>query len=146
MSRKKIPQDTKYFTYYNANPYERYTTDCVIRAVCTATEEDWYDTVISMTRFLAETGHVFHDNDGIGMYLEALGWTRMSQPKFSDGSKMPGYAFCEWLRSKGCTGNVVVNMGRGHTSVMLYTDDGYKFFDTWNVSFQKVGVWWYKED
>ena len=37
----KIPENTPSFTYYNANPKNRKTDDCVVRALCTALKQDY---------------------------------------------------------------------------------------------------------
>ena len=40
--KRKIPENTKYFTYLNLNPKNRKAGDCVIRAIAYATGLSWY--------------------------------------------------------------------------------------------------------
>lgn len=57
----KIPQNTKTFEYYNANPYYRKTSDCVVRAICTALGQDYNQTVRELTELWLETGYEFSE-------------------------------------------------------------------------------------
>lgn len=56
MKRQEKYPETSTFHYYNANPKNRITTDCVIRAITTALEQDYNKTVMEMAEMQCKTG------------------------------------------------------------------------------------------
>ena len=66
----KIPNDTITFRYYNANPKNRHTTDCVVRAICTALDQPYEQTVKELTELWLETGYDMSETKCFGKYLE----------------------------------------------------------------------------
>lgn len=67
----KIPENTEYFTYYNANPKGKHTTDCVIRAICTALGQDYKETVMELTKLWLNSGYEMGEDRCFGKYLES---------------------------------------------------------------------------
>ena len=49
MTRQQKYPDTNTFHFYNANPKNKYTGDCVIRAISTALEQSWEQTIKELT-------------------------------------------------------------------------------------------------
>lgn len=70
MKRTDRYPDTETFHWYNANPKGRITGDCTFRAVCTALEKSWEDTVMDMAEFSVRTGWAINDKKGIERYLK----------------------------------------------------------------------------
>ena len=89
--------NTDTFTYYNANPKNKITTDCVIRALCTGMEKPYNDVVMELAQMQCETGFDMSENSLIDRYLQKNGWTRCKQPKQADGTKYTGAEFCRTL-------------------------------------------------
>ena len=74
--------------FHKSNPKNRITGDCTFRAICTALEKDWKDTVMEMAEFSCQTGYAINDDKGIMKYLEKNGWIKMKQPKKINGTKI----------------------------------------------------------
>lgn len=134
-SRKKKYPDTDTFRYYNANPMNRITGDCVFRAVCTALNQSWEDTVMEMAAFSCHSGYAINDAKGFGRYLESKGWKKMRQPRKSDGTKYTGREFCEVF-----SGTCIANIGGNHT---VCIKNG-KVHDIWDSTGKCIGNYWVK--
>lgn len=148
-SRIKMYPDTKTFHYYNANPKNRITGDCTFRAICTALEKDWKDTVMEMAEFSCQTGYAINDDKGIMKYLEKNGWIKMKQPKKVNGAKYTGSEFCQYLNDhfpngKGIS-NIVANIGCHHIVCIRFTDGEFKVNDIWDSSHNCIGNYWIKK-
>lgn len=141
MKRQEKFKNTATFTFYNANPKNRITGDCVVRAIATATEIPYNDVVQGMTEIYIKTGYVWNDSKGIAKYMEAIGWTKHKQPKKPDGTKYTGAEFCRRIQ-KGAEnlGAVVANIGGHHTVAII---DGV-IFDTWDSTRGCIGNYWVK--
>ena len=57
MRREDKYPDTSTFKYYNANPKNRITTDCVVRAICTALMIPYNQVVMEMAKLQCDTGY-----------------------------------------------------------------------------------------
>ena len=66
----KIPENTTTFRYYNANPRNKHTTDCVVRAICTALDQPYNKTIKELSELWIETGYQMSDVKCYGKYLE----------------------------------------------------------------------------
>ena len=75
MKRQDKYPDTNTFHFYNANPHNRFTTDCVIRAISTATEIPYNQVVMEMAEMQCKTGFDPSENKLIDKYLTSKGWT-----------------------------------------------------------------------
>ena len=139
MARKTREQkypNTKTFTFYNANPKGRYTGDCVFRAICTALEQTWEQTVMEMAELSCKNGYALNDTKGIAKYMEYKGWKKMNQPRKHDNTKYTGKEFCKIFK-----GTCVANIGGGHT---VCIKNG-KVHDTWDSTDGSIGNYWVKE-
>lgn len=145
MRRRKIPSNTNYYTYYNANPSEQVSADCVIRAVSVVESEDWYSTLMDMTIVLAESDDVFCSDSGLKTYMQRRGHTIHKQVRKYDNTKLTGIEFCKYLEENGYQNPVLAKIGAHHVTSFVRTEEGYKVYDTWNCSWEKVGIWWSKE-
>lgn len=56
-SREKKYPTTNTFTFYNANPKGRLTTDCVARAIALASGQSYRETVLGLTYMQLNTGY-----------------------------------------------------------------------------------------
>lgn len=139
MKREQKYQDTYWFHYYNANPSNRLGGDCVIRAICTATNISWemiYDQ-------LCEIGRHYHyvpnDKAVYEKLLKNLGWVKCKQPRKDDGTKFTGKEFCAVVAQPNKS--YVVNMGTHH--IVCVKDC--KVWDIWNSSLGTVGNYYVKQ-
>ena len=64
----KIPNDTDTFKYYNANPTNKHTGDCTIRAICTALEQPYEQTVKELVELWLKTGYEMTDSRCFNKY------------------------------------------------------------------------------
>lgn len=139
MKRNERYQDTTTFTFFNANPKNRFTTDCVIRAISAATTTPYNQVVMDLATIQCETGYDDGEPRVYGKYLENLGWTKRPQPRKADGSKYTGAEFCRKVARAGAT--YVAHLG-GHHIVAIVDK---KVLDTWDCTTKCIGNYWVKE-
>ena len=58
------------FEYYNANPYNRDISDCVIRALSVLTNRTWNETYDELTRLAGDVGLMFDRVEFVEDYLD----------------------------------------------------------------------------
>ena len=133
----KIPNDTETFKYYNANPKNKHTTDCVVRAICTALEQDSDHTVKELTELWLQTGYEMSELKCFGKYLESKGFVKHKQPRKPDNTKYTGKEYCSRLVDKSPR---IVNIG-GHHMVAIVND---KVYDIWDSADGCIGNVWTK--
>ena len=144
---KKIPQDTEYYHFYNANPKGHRTTDCVIRALATALNQTWEQTYRELFEIAMKKCTPPEDESTTNEYLKRKGAIRIAQPKRLDGTKLTGEEVCFLIQDGSFVDNdgvylpysrYFINIGTHHASCII---DG-KINDIWNCSCDKVGVMW----
>ena len=143
MKRQEKYPDTRTFHFHNQNPYNRFTTDCVVRALSLATGIPYTNVVIDLAKLQCKSGFDDGDERIYGKYLESKGFTRFKQPRKYDNTKFSGKEFCNWLYAKGYDG-VVCNIGAHHVTAIMPFESGYKVCDTWDSSEGCVGIYWAK--
>ena len=146
----KYPETTS-FIYYNRNPKNRITGDCVIRAISTALDKDYNETIRELAEIMCKTAYCMLDHKGYGEYLKSKNWIKHPQLKHNDNTKYTGKQFATWLSvnyPNGEIGNVFCHIG-GHHVVCFkptYHGDGincrYKCHDIWDSTDGCVGNWW----
>lgn len=138
-ARTDIYPETRTFHYCNANPKNRITGDCTFRAVCTALEQTWEQTVMEMAELSCRTGYAINDKKGIERYLKEKGWTKHSQPRKADNTKYTGAEFCTMIAKKN---KRYICMIGGHHIVAVV--DG-KVNDIWDSTVKTIGNYWTKD-
>lgn len=158
MTRQQKYPDTRTFHFYNANPKSRITTDCVIRAISTATGIPYNTVVMELAEIQCETGFDPSEKSTYGKYLESKGWKKYKQPKRTDGTKYTGEDFCRiqqnyagskwnydhWENDDAeirCSDKIVANIGGGHVVAIM---DG-QVWDIWDSTGGCIGNYWTKE-
>lgn len=134
--RLKYP-DTDTFTFYNANTHNRYTTDCVPRAIATALDMPYGETVMELARLQCQTGYDDGDEKLYGLFLEKNGFVKRKQAKKKNNKKYTGKEFCKEIANGR---RIVAHIGSHH--VVAIVDD--KIYDTWDSTDGCVGVYWTK--
>ena len=121
------------FRYYNCNPHNKRTDDCVIRAIAAATGHSWERVLKDLTTCMLKDGHMLNTPELYGKYLKEHGWVKQKQPVKPNGSK---FRIKEFLRKfKGCA---VMHAGCGHVT---YVEEG-SVYDIWDTSDEIVGNYW----
>ena len=148
MRRAQKYPNTSTFYFFNANPHNRIAADCVARAISTALEQSWEQTIRELTEIGIKYGYVFNEKKCYEKYLTQKGWKKMKQPRKSDGTKFTGKEFCRNLTrydSDIDTGNtdmhhIIAHIG-GHHIVAIV--DG-KVRDIWDSTDGCIGNYWVK--
>lgn len=147
MTRQQKYPETRTFHFHNANPKNRFTTDCVIRAICTALDTTYSEVVMDLARLQCETGYDDGDDKIYDKYLISKGFVKNKQPRKEDGTKYTGKEFCKMLQQDygyviGKDIRIVAHLGGHHVVAIV---DG-KVWDTWDSTWGCIGNYWYKED
>jgi hypothetical protein len=143
MKRQEKYPETKTFHYHNANPKNRITTDCVIRAIATALDQDYNKTVMEMAEMQCKTGYDDGDAKLYDKYLQSKGWVKHSQPRKWDNTKFTGEEWCRELAQSYRTPRfqrMVANIGGHHTVAII----NYKVWDIWDSTDGCIGNYWVK--
>lgn len=150
--RRKYP-DTDYFHFHNPNPKGKLTEDCVIRAVTTALNQPYEQTIREMAEMTIKSGYMLCGTKGIDKYMQSKGWTRCKQPKKYDGTKYTGKEFCRTLyhpiyseeiqltKEDYDSSRLLVNIGGHHTVAIIHG----QIYDTWNSAEGSIGIVWVKK-
>lgn len=142
--REKYP-DTNTFTFYNRNPHNRFTSDCVIRAISTATGKPYEDVVVLLAGIQCKTGFCMNDRYGYGKLLTLYGWKMHKQPRKANGRKYTGKEFCKALKSRNLnvdhSEKIIAHIGTSHIVAIM----DYKVLDTWDSTDGCIGNYWTKE-
>lgn len=139
MTRQEKYPDTSTFHYYNANPKNKVGDDCVIRAICTALNQSWEQTVRELTEVGIKYGYVVNDPNTYKRYLKAKGWTIHKQPRKVDNTKFIGKEFCKNIVKQNQ--NYIAHIGGCHIVAII---NG-KVNDIWDSTDGCIGNYWIKE-
>lgn len=132
--RLKYP-DTKWFTYDNVNPKNRITSDCIVRAICHATESDYAETAMRISNLAIDLAIGMCDKQIVDKYLKRYYQShKNNQIRKPDNTKLTGKEFCEMFPK----GKFVISIGGHHFSCVI---DG-KIHDIWDCSDKTVGNYW----
>ena len=154
MKRSDKYRNTDTFKFVNVNPKNRITGDCVFRAFTLAMDQDYNQTVMEMAELMCKTGYAMDDTKGEEKYLALKGWTKLPQPRHSDGTKYTGREFCKVIqkhladsRVKVYAGisispNIIAHIGGNHTVAIM---DGY-VCDIWDSTDGCIGNYWIKKE
>lgn len=145
MAKRKIPSNTQYFTYYNANPKDKTTGDCVIRAISKAMDKSWDEVFNALCDITKKYKLMPNDRKCYNRYLKDNGWVECSQPRKWDNTKYTGKEFCNYLDETEAGTSVIAHIGSHH--IVAIVEDYrniHKIYDTWNSSSHCIGKYWVK--
>ena len=148
MNRQQKYPNPSTFHFYNANPKNRITGDCRIRAISLACKVPYNQVVMDLAKIQCETGYDQTANQGISILLKQYGWVKHPQPRKADNTKFTGKEFCKELNCDiSFVGkSVVANIG-GHHVVCIKEDDLqglHKVHDIWDSTDGCIGNYWTK--
>ena len=124
------------FRYYNANPDDRRTDDCVIRAIALATNQSWDDVMMGLAGCAVKHHYMINCPELYDKYLKQFGFKKQKQPRKKDNKRVRADEFCKTFK-----GTAVANLGAGHVACLK---GGY-VFDIWDSSHEIVGNYWIKD-
>lgn len=125
--------DNSLFRYYNCNPYNVHTDDCVIRAITAGTGKSWEEVVSDLTQYMLQYGHMMNTPEIYGVYLKDKGWICQKTPKKRGGGEMTIGEFV-----KKFAGHAIAHVDNNHVT---YIADG-KVWDLWDPSEHLIGEYW----
>lgn len=136
MKRQEKYKDTPYFAYCNMNPKNRFTGDCVIRALSVFLEKDYYTVYEELYRTSLKTGYMANDKKNYEKYLKELGIEKQPQPRKRDNTKYTGKEFIREIAEDNK--RYFAKIG-GHHVIAI---KGRKIIDTWDASEKTIGNYW----
>lgn len=148
MRREDKYPNTKTFEYYNANPRNKISDDCVVRAICTAMERPYNEVYRELFEYSLKCGYILNDQKCFEKYLESQGWKKQKQPKKVNNTKYTGAEFCKLL-SKDISAlgkKLIANIG-GHHIVCIKSQGAlglFKVYDIWDSTDGCIGNYWTK--
>ena len=138
MRREQKYPNHSTFQFYNANPKNRAGGDCVVRAICTALNQSWEQTIRELTEVGIKHGYVLNDKKTYEKYLQSKGWIKHKQPRNQiTGKKYTGKEFCRMIRPDV---NYIAHIG-GHHMVAIINA---KVYDIWDSTEGCIGNYWTK--
>lgn len=137
MNRREKFKDNDYFSYYNANPHNRFASDCAIRAIALATDQSWETVYKDLYDIGLKYGFMPNEKNSIHRYLTKLGWVKMKEPRDFMNKKM---MVKDFIRKNKET--LIIYAGTEH----LVTARGGKVYDTWDSSRQTMHTYYIKQE
>ena len=123
------------FVKYNANPKNKKTGDCVIRAICTALDKPWEVVYREMFELALETGYAVSTKHNYQLYLERQGYEMCKMPRRADRTR---YTVEQFVDAFGKTKtNYILNLANHVTCIKEFS-----LYDIWNCKNKSVGNYW----
>lgn len=135
--KNKKQKDTRYVHFFNANPKDKKTGDCVIRAISTATGKSWDEVLDELTEVAHTVKSVPNNKECYEVYLEKNGFIRCKQPRKDDNTKYRGWEFLDKIKKSD---TILCHIGTHH----IVAIKNKKIWDIWDCSYDCVGVYWIK--
>lgn len=138
MTRQEKYPNTSTFCYYNANPRNRITEDCMFRAISLATGYSWEEIVKMYYELVIETK--YDGEQVIDKLLSNLGWVKHKQPRKPNNTKYTGKEFCHSLAC--IEERYIANIGSHHMVAII---NG-RVNDIWDSTDGCIGNYWTREE
>lgn len=123
------------FKQVNANPKNKKTTDCVIRALTLATGKDYWQVFDELVALTKKTGLMFNEKRTEDAFLKQNGFIKQAQPRKKDNTK---YELCEL--DSVCNDDVVIVRVAHHLTVVIKGEVN----DIWDCRFKTIGNYYTK--
>lgn len=121
------------FRYYNCNPHNVHTDDCVIRAITAGTGCSWEEVVSDLSQYMIKYGYMMNTPETYSIYLKDRGWVHKDPPTRRSGDSMTVGEFAKRFK-----GHAIVHVDDNHVT---YIADG-KIWDLWDPSDHIIGEYW----
>lgn len=122
---------------YNANPKNKKTGDCVIRAIATATGEPYKKIYRELFEISLKTGYMLNDKAVYEKLIQRYGFVKMKQPRKPNGTK---YQIGE-LREIESAQTVIIKCAHHLTAAI-----GGTLYDLWNCTQKTIGNYYIKNE
>ena len=123
------------FKEFNANPFNKKTGDCVIRAICTALNESWQTTYKGMFEIAITKGYAVSCKENYEYYLKQKGYEKQKMPRRNDNTRYTIKEFIDELATS--EGIYVISIANHLTCIKNRT-----LYDLWDCSRKSVGNYW----
>ena len=133
MTKIKKKPDHETFHFFNANPLNQSSGDCVIRAISAFLDRSWADVYREMAEFGIERGQMLNWDDCYWAYLESKGYSKQRMPVRDDRTKYTVEEFCQEIAVTGH--RYVVRMA--HHLTFIGPDR--RIWDTWDCGYKTMG-------
>lgn len=147
MRRQDKYPDTATYHYYNANPKNRITGDCVVRALTVALEKPYDEILMELVDIQLTQGYSATSKEAYSRLLANHGWEKQKQPRKIDNTKYTGKEFCEAQQNKTefvdniiFSDRIFAHVGGNHVAAII---NG-KVWDIWNSTGDCIGNYWVK--
>jgi hypothetical protein len=141
--KRSKPHDTNYFHYYNANPKDKSTSDCVIRALCSVLPSKTYKQICEeLLELSIKCGYFMNDKKCYEKYLELNGFKKIKQPRKDDNTKYTGKEFCKYIQKfpMNYPQRIFAHIGGHHVVAII----GGTVVDTWDSTDGCIGNYFYR--
>lgn len=124
------------FIPYNPNPKQARVGDCVIRAICRATDDSWNNVFKELAGFAYALADMPNANHVWGAFLRKKGFTRVAVPDTCPDC----YTVADFARDH-TNGTYILAL----PSHVVTVKDG-NYYDTWDSADQTVLYYWTRKD
>ena len=138
MRRQDKYPDTAVFHYYNANPKNRFTGDCVVRALTVALEIPYEEILMELVDIQLKQGYSATSKEAYSRLLANHGWEKQKQPRTIYNTKLTGKEFCELIAEPGK--RYFAHVGGHHVAAIVDC----KVWDNWDSTADCIGNYWAK--
>ncbi len=135
MTLCKRKPDHELFHFYNANPLNQKTGDCVIRAIATFLDQSWVATYRELAEYGMGFGQMMDCPECYEPFLAEKGFKKERQPRKPNGKKYTVREFCKTIAEPGKC--YIVTMA-GHMAVV----NDCRVWDTWDCGGKTVCNYW----
>lgn len=144
MRRQQKYKNTSTFCYYNANPKNKITGDCVIRALSSGMNIPYNDLYKELFDFSIKCGYMLNDKKCYERFLISKGWTKVKQPRKDDNTKYTGKEFCKEIQNYtfNYPERIIAHIGGHHVVAIV---DGV-INDIWDSSSKCIGNYYVQKD
>lgn len=123
------------YVNFNANPKNKKTEDCVIRAISKGLNQKWEDTYLEMAKFCIKKGYMLNGKNGYKTYLKSKGYEMCKMPRREDRTRYTIKEFVEEIAEPNKT--YIIKVANHLTLVQNGV-----LYDTWDCSKKSVGNYW----
>ena len=123
------------FKEFNANPKNRKTSDCVVRALTVATGISYKEVYTELFNISLESGYMLNEKRVEDKFMERHGFVKYKQPRKNDNTK---YTINEIRLLSNAP--VIVIRCAGHLTVVK---NGV-LIDTWNCGYKSISNYYVK--
>ena len=124
------------FELKNENPKNKRTTDCVVRALTTATGKSYYEVLDELYQLTIKTGYFMNEKRLEDKFLEKNNFVKMKQPKKVNGTKYQIGEIDKLIKKE----DIVIIRCAKHLTVVK----GWVLYDIWDCRAKTINNYYIK--